>query len=615
MATHEAADSSFFNKITQYLLNLSYSTKVKIVIAISALLSVSGVVFITKAQIPFQNALSRELPGVELFNQWSKIILELQDQIAHPTSEKYKKIEEILNQIKNRYLPAFEATANLDPAKIFALAAAIGEIEQINISAYIESLSDASIQNRITALNAELGTIIYSTNNYRMGVDIPSVFINDFVFTKIINNEKDNLFTNLLVSILQDIPENHFSLAPGTVLDLAKKWNESKEPTQNAYALRLQSQLLCISENIMRDQLHHLQFRQAISFICVALGLIIVMTVYSTRVMRTPLANLRFAAQQLAKGSLQHRASVDSHDEVAKMCAGFNSMAALLEKAVTTTSDVSSKLTETINTITTSAKSFEQNVSDQDHTISQIADNTEGITQNAQELVDTLEGTLKVATFAHIFATTAQGSIRTMEDVLKSTSMAALEIVNTLGRLEEKFASLANIITTLVNVADEANLLFINTALTSSATPHRQSGFGIIASKISELSGQTAFVTLKMEDSIKAILNSLSIAAKQIHHISKQMQAHSAAAAGLVTQFATMMQTSKIQWETCTQMQAAIQHQRESAEQIHDTITLLSQGAKITTRSVRNLYSQIQYLGEASSNLQIIFDRFHFHPG
>ncbi|MFA6914801.1 MAG: methyl-accepting chemotaxis protein [Parachlamydiales bacterium] len=614
MVTEEASTISWPQIIMQHILNLSYSTKVKIVIAISALLSVSGVVFVTKAQAPFQNALSTQLPGIELFDQWTKIVLEFQEQTAHPSPEKYNKITDIINQIRTRYLPAFEETIQNDPEKLLVLASALGEIEQINTSAFVESLSDDAILNRIISLNAELGSIIYKANNQRLGVDVPSVFLTNFVFSKIIYNQKDNFFTPLLPSMLQDVPEHLFTLPPGTMLDLARKWSESTGDTQYLYALRLQSHLLCIAKNIMQDQLDRLQFRQNISFICVAIGLLIVITVYSTRVMRTPLANLRFAAQQLAKGSLQHRAKVDSQDEVAKMCAGFNSMAALLEKAVTSTSDVSGKLTETINTITTSAKNFEQNVSDQDRTIGQIADNTEGITQNAQELVEALEGALKVATFTHIFATTAQGSIRTMEDVLKSTSMAALEIVSTLSRLEEKFASLSNIITTLVNVADEANLLFINTALTSSATPHRQSGFGIIASKISELSGQTAFVTLEMEDSIKAILNALATAVTQIHHISQQMQAHSAAAAGLVTQFVTMMQTSKVQWETCTQMQAVIQQQRSSAEQIRHTITLLSQGAKITTRSVRNLYSQIQYLGEASSNLQIIFDRFHFHP-
>lgn len=602
----------WFHNISQYFLNLSYSTKAKIIIAISAILSLS-VVFIVRAQMPFQKALSDQLPGVELFDRWTEIASQLREPTSHP-NEKYENLVEILQDYKTKYLPKFTSTFESDPEKKLALLAIEGEIEQLNRFIYLKALSQDDAQKKIFAINRELGNLVYDVNNQRIGIDVPTVFLTDFIFTKILPKEKNSFYIPLLASTLQDIPENFFPSHPGKVLDLAQKWVDSSPKDAPLYALQLQTQLLTISKNIMQSQLYTLKFRQNMSFLSVALGLLIVITIYSTRVMRAPLANLRFAAQQLAQGNLEHRARVDSKDEVAKMCAGFNSMASLLEKAVTSTSIVSGKLTETIHTISTSAKSFEQNVSDQDRTISKIAANTDAITQNAQELVEALESALKVATFTHIFATTAQSSISTMGTVLKSTSTAALEIVKTLNRLEEKFSILTNIITTIVNVADEANLLFINTALTSNATPHRQSGFGIIASKISELSSHTAFVTLKIEDSIKAILNSLAVAGTQIHHISRQMQTHSVAAGNLVAQFMQMMETSKAQWETCTKMQGVIQQQRNSAEQIYYTIKLLSQGAKITTRSVRNLDSQIQYLGEASSNLLIIFDRFHFHP-
>ncbi len=192
--------------------------------------------------------------------------------------------------------------------------------------------------------------------------------------------------------------------------------------------------------------------------------------------------------------------------------------------------------------------------------------------------------------------------------------MASQQIVETLSHLVEKVASLKDIIITIVNVADEANLLAINTALISGSSGHRQSGFGIIADKINNLASQTAFVTLKMEDSVIAILEALATAGSQVHQLSKQMHSHSYAAARLVEQFSSIMTTASEQRETCAQIRTVIEGQQSSAEQIHDTLTLLSQGSKITTRSVRNLYSQIQYLSEASSNLQIIFDKFHLRP-
>lgn len=603
--------SNLPERIKNFLAGLSYSFKVKIVIAFSSMLSVFAVISILKLQEPFEESLSKQSKATALYSAWIESALRLMDVSSNPTEENYALFSTRHDELQIKAKNIFQNYESLRLPTELKLSAYIGEIRQLGVEAYMQAIPMQQLIEKIESMNRSIAHVLINELKVPLGDDLPTYLLSDMIYHDLVGTQTQTV-PPLLLSILHNIPEHLLAGTPGKLLDEA---HTSKKMSQHPEGLK---DKLCLIKhlnqtlsNILEAQHFTMHLRQWMSILCVFLGLLIVVTVYSTRVMRTPLADLRFAAQQIAHGNLWHRAIVDSSDEVAKMCAGFNSMATLLEKAVTSTSVVSNKLTDTMGTLGNSAKLFEQNAIEQEQTVVKIAQNTVGIIQTSKDVVLALEEALLVATVTHEFAISAQDSIRVIQETLSGIAAAAQQIVQTLSILEERVAGLNAIINTIVTVADEANLLSINTALISQSSRHRSSGFGVIATKISELASQTAFVTLKMEDSVKGILNALSKAGMQIHHLSHQLHSHSEAASHLVERFIDMKRKATEQHESCERMRSAIKHQEKSAEQIHDTITLLSQGAKITTRSVRNLYSQIRYLGEASSNLQIIFERFH----
>lgn len=591
---------------------ISYSLKVKIVITFSSLLSVVAVISLLKLQEPFNNSINDQTKAAEFYSAWVEAAISLQVLSSDRTPENYKSFLSRLDIAKSKEKKLLTLD-NEDFDINVKLNAWIANLSLFGDFAYLDAISNAQVQEHILKLDSDATSILTNNLNIPIGSDLPTYIVGCIIYHQLADKAPSDIAPFLLTA-LKIIPEDELPVPPGKLLDLANSWNNNKDsPDGLQQKFALLSDLSKLLLSLLNHQQATLQLRQWASIFFVFLGLIIVLTVYSTRGMRTPLADLRFAAQQIAHGNLTQRAVVDSSDEVAEMCSGFNSMASLLDRAVTTTSVVSHKLTETIRAITNSARLFDQNVYQQEQTITQIAKNTVGIIQTSKDVVEALEEALLVATDTQNFAINAQGDIRMMQDVLARTAVASQQIVLTLNLLTKKVYELNAIINTIVTVADEANLLSINTALISQSAHHRKSGFGVIAEKISELASQTAYVTLSIEDSVKAILSLLSKAGTQVHQLARQMHSHSEASSHLVEQFTKMKQTATEQCESCKMMQSAIEQQQKSAEQIRNTILLLSQGAKISTRSVRNLYSQVRYLAEASSNLQIIFERFHTH--
>lgn len=604
---------SLLYKINTFFSHISYSTKVRLVIVFSSLLAVFSTGYLLNLQNPYLESLKIQSALIDYINAWTNTAISLRE-IKKNNRESIEKYETSFNILRKRKNELSEIIYQTYPKALLKLEIFTTPLAELKIGlthgTYSKEFVDAQIEATHTLLIEEFFTREYFLN----GIDIPTYMLTHLLGeqNKPTNDIRRTFLPNLSF-VLKIIPEVLLPYPPGKILDDANEWMNTAQGDRIDKQLILQKDLGLALSSLLQYQLNTLLFRELMSLFSVSLGIFIVLTIYSTKVMRAPLTDLQFAAKQLTKGNLWQRATVISNDEVAKMCQGFNAMATLLEQAVTSTSIMSNKLKETMSTILNSAENFEQNVTDQDKTIGQIAFNTVGITQTSKEVVAALEQALLAATATHEFALSAQGNVRAIEVVLKGAGNAAQQIVATLRQIEEKVSSLNTIITTIITVADEANLLAINTALISSSKHQSRSGFGIIASKIGNLASKTAFVTLSIEESVKSILKALSTAGTQAHLLSMQMRTHSQEAAKLVDQFSVMMHTAADQRKTCARMHAAIQEQEKSAQQIHNTITLLSQGARITTRSVRNLYSQIQNLGGASSNLQIIFQRFHLH--
>jgi methyl-accepting chemotaxis protein len=191
-----------------------------------------------------------------------------------------------------------------------------------------------------------------------------------------------------------------------------------------------------------------------------------------------------------------------------------------------------------------------------------------------------------------------------MEDIMHQMAKASMSIVRTLSDLQDKVGKINNVINTIVRIADQINLLSLNTAIRSGKPGTQHLGFSIVADKISELADQTALATLDMEALVEQIIEKVSNSVLVVDKFSDQIRNQVFEAAEIGDQLKKLIANAQTQFEGFETVNMGMQNQTKRAAQIHESITRLTSSAQNTTQSVRNLYLEIEYLHHSVNNLQ-----------
>src|SRR5689334_21106748 len=104
-----------------------------------------------------------------------------------------------------------------------------------------------------------------------------------------------------------------------------------------------------------------------------------------------------------------------------------------------------------------------------------------------------------------------------MHNILTSSS----SIVSTLSTLQAEEWSIYQVITTIVKIADQSNLLSLNTAIRASKSGIQGIGFTVIAERIREMADQIALATLDIEKKVQEIIKAILEASEKVNLFSE----------------------------------------------------------------------------------------------
>lgn len=335
-------------------------------------------------------------------------------------------------------------------------------------------------------------------------------------------------------------------------------------------------------------------------------GVVVMLAAYMTRIIRRPLAGIRHAAEELAKGKVGVRIEVQAKDEVGQICDSFNQLVERIEIIIQEADGISSKLAISSKGIFTTAKQLESNVIRQEQAITQIASNAKGVSRTVQDFARSLQEVHESATVTAHLAALGQASLNEMENIMHQMAKASMSIVKTLSDLQDKVGKINTIISTIVRIADQINLLSLNTAIRAGKKGVENLGFSVIADKISELADQTALATLDIEELVQKIIQMVSTSVAIVDNFSDQIRNQVFESTEIGEELKKLIANTRQQFEVFDAVNRSMQEQTARAQQIHESISLLTETAQSTTHSVRNLYLEIEYLHHSTNNLKIM---------
>lgn len=425
--------------------------------------------------------------------------------------------------------------------------------------------------------------------------------------------EKDtrNFFETTVSSVL-DVSDTQSRLVLGDgVPDTAATYDYAKNALEiYGKAQESLNEFLAIMNT---KQSASLFYRLYIGYALVFLALFTVLLIYFARVVLQPLKSLSDAANELAIGKVNTRVPIIKHDEVGEISEAFNALAAFLENTLREVKGVANGLLESVQVILGVARQLEQNIAVQDAELYVVKGHIKEIAVVVKEFSVLLNNVYKSINATAGFADVGRKSLSEMEHVMKKIVSASQSIVSTLNKLNVKIGSINDVISTIVNIADQINLLSLNTAIQANKAGPEGKGFTIIAKKIRELSGQTAFSTLGIEETVREIVNTVDFSTTNVNKFLDQVLLQVKDSVLLSEEFKNLIHFFQHQVEVFSSVNEDMAKQSESATDLQEVLRGLSNASKRTTVSVGQFYREIESLHQSTNSLVEKIDSFT-HP-
>jgi len=209
-----------------------------------------------------------------------------------------------------------------------------------------------------------------------------------------------------------------------------------------------------------------------------------------------------------------------------------------------------------------------------------------------------------------ILAGTGQLGLARMEEIMHQV-MGAADVVNgKLSILNEKASNITQVVTTIVKVADQTNLLSLNAAIEAEKAGEYGKGFAVVAVEVRRLADQTAVATYDIEQMVREIQSAVSAGVMGMDKFSEEVRRGIGEMAQMGDQLSQIIQQVQALAPRIQMVNEGMQAQSTGAEQINQALLQLGEASSQTVDSLRQAGAAIDELNQVANNLRVGVSRF-----
>ena len=267
---------------------------------------------------------------------------------------------------------------------------------------------------------------------------------------------------------------------------------------------------------------------------------------------------------------------------------------------------VNRSLTKLVSVVDTTRTGNQQQLSTANEiaaTTAEIGATSKQISVTSKELVRTIKAVAEVAEKTTGLANSGQAGLARMKVTVQQIVEASGSIQARLEVLNEKAGNIGAVITTIIKVADQTNLLSLNAAIEAEKAGDYGRGFAVVATEIRRLADQTAAATGHIEQTVKEMQSAVAAGVMGMDKFSEEVRRGVEVVQQVseeLSQIIQQVQTLTPNFETVSE---GMQSQSLGAQQISDSLSQLSEAAKQTVDSMNQSNRAVEQLNQVARML------------
>jgi len=227
---------------------------------------------------------------------------------------------------------------------------------------------------------------------------------------------------------------------------------------------------------------------------------------------------IRAGTRALSNGDLTHRIHLQATDELGVVAQDFNMMSDKMESMLRTVIGNVRKRNESASRLQTTADTVSQDAMQQSKTANAMASAVEEIARSLQSITQHSDETEKASSQSRSHAEDGGQMvvkvISGMEDIAQVINSAA----GSVRRLEERSTEIAQMISSIKEIAEQTNLLALNAAIEAARAGEQGRGFAVVADEVRKLAERTTQASAQIVQTVNAVREDTMTAATSMEN-------------------------------------------------------------------------------------------------